>query len=155
MYFNIKQMSSLDDDKIKECKIIFDMLDKDKDTKITTKELGDCLRICGAAPSQQELEMIIQELEENNNNLISFDKFLVFYEKILSNQDSEEDIINELKKLDKKGNGTISEKDLRDLMKNYGNALSQNEIEDIIQEANVQNGYINIERFAKILLGNI
>ena len=148
-------MSSLDDDKIKECKIIFDMLDKDKDTKITTKELGDCLRICGAAPSQQELEMIIQELEENNNNLISFDKFLVFYEKILSNQDSEEDIINELKKLDKKGNGTISEKDLRDLMKNYGNALSQNEINDIIQEANVQNGYINIERFAKILLGNI
>ena len=148
-------MSSLDDDKIKECKIIFDMLDKDKDTKITTKELGDCLRICGAAPSQQELEMIIQELEENNNNLISFDKFLVFYEKILSNQDSEEDIINELKKLDKKGNGTISEKDLRDLMKNYGNALSQNEIQDIIQEANVQNGYINIERFAKILLGNI
>ena len=148
-------MSSLDDDKIKECKIIFDMLDKDKDTKITTKELGDCLRICGTAPSQQELEMIIQELEENNNNLISFDKFLVFYEKILSNQDSEEDIINELKKLDKKGNGTISEKDLRDLMKNYGNALSQNEIQDIIQEANVQNGYINIERFAKILLGNI
>ena len=148
-------MSSLDDDKIKECKIIFDMLDKDKDTKITTKELGDCLRICGAAPSQQELEMIIQELEENNNNLISFDKFLVYYEKVLNNQDSEEDIINEFKKMDKIGNGTISEKDLRDLMKNYGNALSQNEIEDIIQEANVQNGYINIERFAKILLGNI
>ena len=148
-------MSSLDDDKIKECKIIFDMLDKDKDTKITTKELGDCLRICGAAPSQQELEMIIQELEENNNNLISFDKFLVYYEKVLNNQDSEEDIINEFKKMDKIGNGTISEKDLRDLMKNYGNALSQNEIEDIIQEANVENGYINIERFTKILLGNI
>ena len=148
-------MSSLDDDKIKECKIIFDMLDKDKDTKITTKELGDCLRICGAAPSQQELEMIIQELEENNNNLISFEKFLAYYEKVLNNQDSEEDIINEFKKMDKKGDGTISEKDLRDLMKNYGNALSQNEIEDIIQEANVENGYINIERFTKILLGNI
>ena len=148
-------MSSLDDDKIKECKIIFDMLDKDKDTKITTKELGDCLRICGAAPSQQELEMIIHELEENNNNLISYDTYLAYYEKVLNNQDSEEDIINEFKQFDKKGNGTISEKDLRDLMKNYGNALSQNDIEDIIQEANVENGYINITRFTKILLGNI
>ena len=149
-------MSSLDDDRIKECKIVFDMLDKDKDTKITTKELGDALRICGAAPSQQELDMMIQDLEENNNTLISFEKFLVLFEKILNNQDSEEDLINEFKKMDKKGNGTISEKDLRDLMSNYGNALTKNEIEDIIQEANVdQNGYINIEYFAKILLGNI
>ena len=149
-------MSSLDDDKIKECKIIFDMLDKDKDTKITTKELGDCLRICGAAPSQQELDMMIQDLEENNNDLISFEKFLTLYSKIINNQDSEEDIINEFKKMDRLGNGTISEKDLRDLMSNYGNALSKDEMEDIIQEANVdQNGYINIENFTKILLGNI
>ena len=132
------------------------MLDKDKDTKITTKELGDCLRICGAAPSQQELDMMIQDLEENNNDLISFEKFLTLYSKIINNQDSEEDIINEFKKMDRLGNGTISEKDLRDLMSNYGNALSKDEMEDIIQEANVdQNGYINIENFTKILLGNI
>ena len=149
-------MSTLDDDKIKECKIVFDMLDKDKDTKITTKELGNALRISGAAPSQQELEMIIQGLEESGNNLITFEKFLALFEKLINNQDSEEDIINEFKKMDKIGNGTISEKDLRDLMSNYGNALTQDEIEDVIQEANVdENGYINIENFTKILLGNI
>ena len=74
----------------------------------------------------------------------------------MQNQDSEEDIINEFKKMDKIGDGTISEKDLRHLMSNYENALSQEEIEDIIQEANVdRNGYINIERFTKVLLGNI
>ena len=126
-------MSTLDDDKIKECKIVFDMLDKDKDTKITTKELGNALRISGAAPSQQELEMIIQGLEESGNNLITFEKFLALFEKLINNQDSEEDIINEFKKMDKIGNGTISEKDLRDLMSNYGNALTQDEIEDVIQ----------------------
>ena len=100
--------------------------------------------------------MIIQGLEENGNEKISFEKFLVLLEKLLQNQDSEEDIINEFKKMDKIGNGTISEKDLRHLMSNYENALSQEEIEDIIQEANVdRNGYINIERFTKVLLGNI
>ena len=149
-------MSSLDDDKLKECKIVFDLLDKDKDTKITTKELGDALRVCGAAPSQQQLEMIIQGLEESGDNLISFEKFLVYFEKFINSQDSEEDIIKEFKKMDRLGNGTISEKDLRNLMSNYGNALSQGEIEDIIQEANVdENGYINIEKFTKVLLGNI
>lgn len=148
-------MSSLEEDKIKECKIVFDMLDSDKDNKITTKELGDCLRVCGAAPSEQELEMIIQGLEENGNEYISFEKFLVLLEKLLQNQDTEEDIINQFRQMDKLDNGTISEKDLRNLMSNYENALSQEEIDDIIQEANVdQNGYINIERFAKVLLGN-
>ena len=148
-------MSSLEEDKIKECKIIFDMFDYDKDSKITTKELADCLRVCGAAPSEQELEMIIQGLEENGNEYISFEKFLVLLEKLLQNQDTEEHIINQFRQMDKLDNGTISEKDLRNLMSNYENALSQEEIDDIIQEANVdQNGYINIERFAKVLLGN-
>ena len=149
-------MSSLEEDKIKECKIVFDMFDSDKDTKITTKELGDCLRVCGAAPSQQELEMIIQGLEENGNEFISFEKFLVLLEKLLQNQDSEEDLINEFMKMDKVGDGTVSESDLRNLMSNYENPLNSQEIEDIIQEANVdENGYINIQRFVKILLGNI
>ena len=144
----------MEEDKKKECKLIFDMFDKDKDTKITTAELGDALRVCGAAPSQQELEVIIQGIENSGNNCIPFDKFLLILEKILSNQDTEEDIVNEFKKLDKIGNGTISETDLRSLMMNYDNALSQEDVEDIIQEAKVdENGYINIERFTKVLLG--
>ena len=149
-------MSSLEEDKIKECKIIFDMFDSNRDSKITTKELGDCLRVCGAAPSQEDLEMIVQGLEENGDEYIPFEKFLVILEKLLQNQDTEEDIINAFKKLDKLDNGTINEEDLRNLMSNYENALSQEEIEEIIQEANAdRNGYINIERFTKVLLGNI
>ena len=149
-------MYSLDDDKLKECKIIFDFFDKDKDAKISTKELDDCLRVCGAAPKQQELEMIIQTLEEDGDIYISFENFLIILERILQNQDSEEDIINQFKKLDKFDNGTISEEDLRLLMSSYENALSFEEIEDILQEANPDtDGNINIEIFTKRLLGNM
>ena len=149
-------MYSLDDDKLKECKIIFDFFDKDKDAKISIKELGDCLRVCGAAPKQQELEIIIQTLEENGDIYISFENFLIIFERLLQNQDSEEDIINQFKKIDKFDNGTISEEDLRHLMSSYENALSFEEIEDIMQEANAdKDGYINIEIFTKKLLGNM
>ena len=149
-------MSSLEEDKLKECKIIFDMFDYDKDSKITTKELADCLRVCGAAPKLEDLENIIQGFKEKGNEYISFETFLLLLESLLNTQDSEEDIINEFKKIDKLDNGTISETDLRRLMSNYDNPLSSDEIENIIQEANVdENGYINIERFAKILSGNI
>jgi Ca2+-binding EF-hand superfamily protein len=74
----------------------------------------------------------------------------------LESQDSEEDIINEFRKLDKENNGTISENDLRNLMSNYDNPLSDEEIEEIIQEANVDsNGNIDYINFTKILLGNL
>ena len=148
-------MSTLTDEKIKECKIIFDLIDKDKDTKITPEELGPTLRVCGASPSQQELEMAIQS-SGDKSNLINFEKFIDIYEKLINNQDSEEDIINELKKLDKNGSGNITVKDLRSLLANYGDVLTKEEVDDVVQEANAdKNGNINIEKFAKILLGKM
>lgn len=148
-------MSILDEDKIKECKIVFDMFDEDKDTKIEIKVLGDVIRVCGGAPSQQELDEIIKNYSSKGKKYVAFEEFLETLNKILMHQESEEDIINLFKKMDKKGDGTITENDLRSLMDNYENALTSEEIEDIIQEANVdENGNIDIAKFTKILLGN-
>ena len=148
-------MSILTDEKLKECKIIFDLIDKDKDTKLTPEELGPALRVCGASPSQQELDMVIQS-SGDKSNLITFERFITIYENLINNQDSEEDIINELKNLDKNGSGTITVNDLKNLLANYGDVLSKEEVDDVIQEANAdKGGNINIEKFAKILLGKI
>ena len=147
---------NLDSDKLKECKIVFDMFDKDKDGLISIKQLGDIMRILGAAPSKIELDNLIYNLESNNNNLISFDNFIILLKNKLENQDSEEDIINEFRKLDKKNNGKINENDLRNLMSKYENPLSNEEIEEIIKEANVDsNNEIDYINFTKILLGEI
>ena len=147
---------NFDDDKLKECKIVFDMFDKDKDGLISINKLGDIMRILGAAPSKIELDNLIYNLESNNNNLISFDNFIILLKNKLENQDSEEDIINEFRKLDKKNNGKINENDLRNLMSKYENPLSNEEIEEIIKEANVDsNNEIDYINFTKILLGEI
>ena len=149
-------MSSLEEDKLKECRIIFDEFDKDKDGNILTSDLGDVMRILGAAPSEEELDQIKEEIESNGDNLVNFETFLKIFENQLQNQDSEEDIINEFKKLDNNGNGTINENDLRKLMSNYENALSENEIEQILEEANVdEDGNIDYIRFTQVLLGKI
>ena len=128
MSFNIEE------DKLKECKIVFDMFDKDKDGKITTNELGDVMRILGAAPSQIELEETIKAIEKNGNNLIEFKKFMMIYRRKMETQDSEEDLIDEFKKLDVEGNGKITESALRNLMSNYDNALSSEEIDNMINK---------------------
>ena len=68
--------------------------------------------------------MIIKNLEDNKNEYIPFDIFIKLLERLLSTQDSEEDLINEFMKMDKVGDGTISESDLRNLMSNYENPLN-------------------------------
>ena len=74
----------------------------------------------------------------------------------METQDSEEDLIDEFKKLDVEGNGKITESALRNLMSNYENALSSEEIEEIIQEAHVDDdGNIDYAKFVKVLLGKI
>ena len=149
-------MSSLEEDKIKECRIVFDEFDKDKDGNILTSDLGDVMRIVGAAPSEEEIEKIKEDIESNGDNLVSFETFLKIFENQLLIQDSEEDIINEFKKLDNNGNGTINENDLRKLMSNYENALSENDIEQILEEANVdEDGNIDYIKFTQVLLGKI
>ena len=149
-------MSIFEEDKLKECKLIFDMFDEDKDEQISIDVLGDCLRICGAAPSQQELDKIIKKYENSKEQSISFEIFIKLLERLLISQDSEEDLINEFTKIDHVGDGTITKSDLINLMSNYENPLSTEEIDEIMQEVNAdENGYINIQRLVKLLLGKI
>ena len=146
----------LEEDKLKECKLIFDMFDENKDEQISIDVLGDCLRICGAAPSQQELDKIIKKYENSKEQSISFEIFIKLLERLLISQDSEEDLINEFTKIDHVGDGTITKSDLINLMSNYENPLSTEEIDEIMQEVNAdENGYINIQRLVKLLLGKI
>ena len=146
----------LEEDKLKECKLIFDMFDENKDEQISIDVLGDCLRICGAAPSQQELDKITKKYENSKEQSISFEIFIKLLERLLISQDSEEDLINEFTKIDHVGDGTITKSDLINLMSNYENPLSTEEIDEIMQEANAdENGYINIQRLVKLLLGKI
>ena len=146
----------LEEDKLKECKLIFDMFDEDKDEQISMDVLGDCLRICGAAPSQQELDKITKKYENSKEQSISFEIFIKLLERLLISQDSEEDLINEFTKIDHVGDGTITKSDLINLMSNYENPLSTEEIDEIMQEVNAdENGYINIQRLVKLLLGKI
>ena len=66
----------LTEEKIGECREVFDLFDKDKDGAITIKELGDVLRALGANPTQAELDEMIEEVDNNISQRIEFKQFL-------------------------------------------------------------------------------
>lgn len=52
-----------------EFKAAFDMFDSDGGGDISTKELGQVMRMLGQNPSREELEEIIEEVDEDGENM--------------------------------------------------------------------------------------
>ena len=67
--------------------------------------------------------------------------------------DTEQEIINAFRVFDKDGNGLISKAQLTTIMATLGDTLSNEEIEEMIIEADVDgDGFINYEEFVRMMM---
>ncbi|ELU36435.1 efhand domain-containing protein [Rhizoctonia solani AG-1 IA] len=124
----------------------FSLFDKDGDGTITTKELGTVMRSLGQNPTEAELQDMINEVDADGNGTIDFPEFLTMMARKMKDTDSEEEIKEAFKVFDKDGNGYISAAELRHVMTNLGEKLSDNEVDEMIREADVDgDGQINYE----------
>jgi len=143
----------LQEEKIEECKEVFELFDKDKDGAITTKELGDVMRALGANPTQNELQKMINDVDQDGSGKIEFKVFLELFVKKMKDPDTEEDLIEAFKIFDKNGNGIISAAELRLVMTTVGDRLTEEEADEMIREADTDgDGYINYYEFIKIMM---
>ncbi|KAJ6551371.1 calmodulin-like protein 12-like protein [Mycena capillaripes] len=143
----------LSEEQISEFKEAFSLFDKDGDGTITTKELGTVMRSLGQNPTEAELQDMINEVDADGNGTIDFPEFLTMMARKMRDTDSEEEIKEAFKVFDKDGNGYISAAELRHVMTNLGEKLSDNEVDEMIREADVDgDGQINYEEFVKMML---
>ena len=143
----------LQEEKVAECKEVFDLFDKDKDGAITTKELGYVMRALGADITQTELQEMINKIDQNSSGKIEFKEFLELFVKKLKDPDTEEDLIEAFKIFDKNGNGIISAAELKLVMTTYGERLTEEEANEMIKEADTDgDGFINYHEFVKIMM---
>ena len=110
----------LPEEKIAECKEVFELFDKDRDGAISTKELGDVMSALGTNPTQAELQEMINEVDTDGSGKIEFKEFLDLFTQKMKDPDSEEDLIEAFKIFDKDGNGVISANELRHVMTTLG-----------------------------------
>lgn len=54
------------------CRTIFNLFDVDGDESITYEELGVVLRSMGQNPSDEELQEMIAEMDEDNSGTVDF-----------------------------------------------------------------------------------
>ncbi|RHN66621.1 putative EF-hand domain pair protein [Medicago truncatula] len=143
----------LTDDQIAEFKEAFSLFDKDGDGCITTKELGTVMRSLGQNPTEAELQDMINEVDADGNGTIDFPEFLNLMARKMKDTDSEEELKEAFRVFDKDQNGFISAAELRHVMTNLGEKLTDEEVDEMIREADVDgDGQINYEEFVKVMM---
>ncbi|XP_042207366.1 calmodulin-A-like [Homarus americanus] len=142
---------------LKEFREAFRLFDKDGDGTITKDELGLFMRNLGQFTTEEELDVILDEIDIDGDGTFSFNEFV----EIVCNmsgggerpgEDEEKELRDAFKIFDKHGRGYICASDLRAVLQCLGEDLSEEEIEDMIREVDIDgDGRIDFEEFVKAL----
>lgn len=89
---------------------------------------------------------LISNNTNTGNGTIDFPEFLTMMARKMKDTDSEEEIREAFRVFDKDGNGFISAAELRHVMTNLGEKLTDEEVDEMIREADIDgDGQVNYE----------
>ena len=142
-------------DRRKEYQEAFEMFDVNKDGSISKKELEHILRSLNEDPDEEEIQQLLDEVDVDGNGEIDFEEFVALMGKRQKQIDLEAEIVNAFKVFDKDENDLISITDLRHILSNLNEFMSEDEIDDMLFEADSDyDGFINYKDFLKNLMSN-
>ncbi|XP_070492933.1 uncharacterized protein [Chironomus tepperi] len=143
----------LTEEQVAEFKEVFMLFDKDEDGSITMAELAVVMRSLGQRPTETELRNMVNDVDQNDNGMIEFNEFLQMMSKKMREGDSEDELKEAFKCFDKNNDGLISSSELRRVMTNLGEKLTEEEVDDMIKEADMDgDGMVNYDEFVMILM---
>ena len=122
---------------------------------ITTTELGTVMRSLGQSPTEEELQEMVNEVDADGSGAIDFQEFLTLLARQMREASGadEEELREAFRVFDQDQNGFISRDELRHVLQNLGERLSDEELAEMLREADVDgDGQINYTEFAKVML---
>ncbi|XP_077296411.1 neo-calmodulin-like isoform X2 [Arctopsyche grandis] len=143
---------------MKEFREAFRLFDKDGDGSITKEELGRVMRSLGQFARGEELQEMLQEVDSDGDGNVSFEEFVGILVNIGATQEctdeaqEEQELRDAFRVFDKHNRGYICASDLRAVLQCLGEDLSEEEIEDMIKEVDVDgDGRIDFYEFVHAL----
>uniref|UniRef100_A0A8C6SF43 Centrin 4 n=1 Tax=Neogobius melanostomus TaxID=47308 RepID=A0A8C6SF43_9GOBI len=135
-----------------EIKEAFDLFDTDGTGVIDVKELKVAMRALGFEPKKEEIKKMIADIDKEGSGTIDFDDFLNMMTVKMSEKDSKEEILKAFRLFDDDGTGKISFKNLKRVAKELGENLKDEELQDMIDEADRDgDGEVSEEEFLRIM----
>lgn len=129
------------------------MFDIDGDGTITLVELKEVMKSLGQNPTEKELKQMIKSVDDNGDNEIDFEEFLILMSsKKTTNDDPDKELKDAFAVFDADSSGSISRSELKKLMKNLGQTLSDPELDAMMDEVDTDgNGEIDFLEFKSMM----
>ena len=145
-------MTDLSEETISEFKEAFSLFDKDKNGQISSDELATVIRSLGRNPTHGGIKDMIKEVDIDGNGTINFSEFTKMMAKNMAESNPVEDLREAFKTFDRNGDGKIDPKELRHVMTNLGEKLTDDEVDEMIQTADADgDGKVNYEEFVTMM----
>lgn len=135
-----------------EIREAFDLFDTDGSGTIDAKELKVAFRALGFDLKKEELKSILSTVDRDGSGQIEFAEFAELMSTRMSERDSREEILKAFRLFDDDETGKISFKNLKRVAKELGENLTDEELQEMIDEADRDgDGEINEEEFLRIM----
>jgi calmodulin len=111
------------------------------------------MRTLNQNPTEVELQEMIKEVDGDGSSTIDFNEFLTMMTHKLKDKESEEELREAFRVFDKDQNGFITSDELRHVMTNLGEKLTDAEVQEMVQEADTDgDGRINYDEFVGVMI---
>ncbi|KAM7356876.1 calcium-binding protein E63-1 isoform 1-T1 [Cochliomyia hominivorax] len=162
------------DVELADLRTAFDLLDRNRDGRVTANELQFMLKNLGINVKDEIINDLIREASHSGNGLINEAEFLQWVGRIQALRDEQsqqqeqqeenaskpddldditEDLIAAFRVFDRDGNGFITRDELQTAMEMIGEPLNETQLTQLLAIADLdQDGKINYEEFTRLLI---
>lgn len=142
----------LSDEQKADIKEAFDMFDTEGTGVIDIKELKVAIRALGFEPKKEDIKKMVADVDKEGTGKISYADFLQLMTMKMTEKDSNEEILKAFRLFDDDDTGTISFKNLKRVAKELGENLTDEELKEMIEEADMDgDGEVNQDEFLRIM----
>ncbi|CAM0949057.1 unnamed protein product [Alopecurus aequalis] len=148
--------ASISSDQLREFREAFAFFDKDGDGRISAEELSTVVRSLGQSPTPEQLRDMVRDVDADGNGTIEFAEFLALMSRQREATNADGSAAEELREafrvFDRDHDGLISKAELRHVMISLGEKLSDEEVEGMIAEADLDgDGQVNFDEFVRMM----
>ncbi|CAF0977118.1 unnamed protein product [Didymodactylos carnosus] len=130
----------------------FSVLDRDRDGHISDYEIRSLMNSLGYSPSEEDIGAVIKKVDLDGNGKVDFEEFLTMMQRRKSTGELDHELKHVFDVFDKNRDGFIDKDELYDMLKRLGENITEEDVVDMIEEADTdEDNKVSYEEFKAIL----
>merc|ERR1719297_797162 len=147
-----RRPSQLSKDELQQLRAAFKFFDKDGNGTVEPEEISEVMKVLGVNLTLEELTDIMSNLDENGDGVMDFNEFVMMMDRRMSINSQRAEIEQTFKVFDKNGDGKITFDELKEVLTQLGENVTDKDVADMIKEADTNgDGAIDFDEF-KIMM---